>query len=760
MSEVDAGDLSDLAGAQTKRISNSFNYNEDTSSDDDEIIVKRKPKAPRATSKSSRSRQSSKTATPPDENDDSDDEIIVKKPKIKTKPTKKTSRKNSKSSSKLTPRDSDSDDEIIVKKTKKPSATRKRKSSNPPVTPKKRKLIKEESTSNINESDDAMDMDQLLDEDDGVKWQTLEHQGVYFPPEYIPHGIPLIYNNVQVRLKPNSEEVATFFAGVINTDYQENAVFCANFFDDFKQVLAADGHTNIKEFKKCDFTLIYAHLEELKVKRKSMSKDEKLLIKQEKLLIEEQFGWALVNNKKQKIGNFRLEPPGLFRGRGKHPKTGKLKKRLMPGDVVLNISKDAKIPPNPYNLPWKEIVHNPTVTWLAMWKENINGNFKYVFLSHGSIWKSQSDLKKFEKSRELSKYIETIRKTYNKQLYDKDEEIMQRATALYFIDKLALRAGNEKGDDEADTVGCCSLRVEHVGFKEPDVLVFDFLGKDSIRYYNELTVPLVVYQNLKKLTLDKAPSHDLFDKLTTTSLNKHLQGLMPGLTAKVFRTFNASFTFSNELRKNTRMDMPLNEKILAFNRSNREVAILCNHQKTVSKGHDGQMKKIKDKLLGYAYKQQLIKKELRNSKLEIEKDLLAELTPEWIEEHLELEKELAKGKLVKQHQRHLEKNPDDKMTFEDYKEQKTPSQQKQKTEEQLLKEYEKLKERITTTRTTLLDKDEGKTTSLGTSKQNYIDPRITVSWAKEFQVPIEKMMNKSLLEKFKWALVVDEKWKY
>lgn len=38
-----------------------------------------------------------------------------------------------------------------------------------------------------------------------------------------------------------------------------------------------------------------------------------------------------------------------------------------------------------------------------------------------------------------------------------------RAVAMYFMDKLALRAGNEKDADEtADTVGCCSLRVEHI----------------------------------------------------------------------------------------------------------------------------------------------------------------------------------------------------------------------------------------------------------------------------------------------------------
>ena len=42
----------------------------------------------------------------------------------------------------------------------------------------------------------------------------------------------------------------------------------------------------------------------------------------------------------------------------------------------------------------------------------------------------------------------------------------QRAVALYFIDKLALRAGNEKDEDQADTVGCCSLRVEHITLHE------------------------------------------------------------------------------------------------------------------------------------------------------------------------------------------------------------------------------------------------------------------------------------------------------
>ena len=58
------------------------------------------------------------------------------------------------------------------------------------------------------------------------------------------------------------------------------------------------------------------------------------------------------------------------------------------------------------------------------------------------------------------------------------------ATATYLIDKLALRVGNEKGDDEADTVGCCSLRCEHIKLEggNENKVSFDFLGKDSMRY--------------------------------------------------------------------------------------------------------------------------------------------------------------------------------------------------------------------------------------------------------------------------------------
>jgi DNA topoisomerase-1 len=67
---------------------------------------------------------------------------------------------------------------------------------------------------------------------------------------------------------------------------------------------------------------------------------------------------------------------------------------------------------------------------------------------------------------------------------------------------------------------------------------------------------------------------------------------MKGLTAKVFRTYNASITLQDQLDKNTPADATVVEKLAAYNRANRQVAVLCNHQRSVSKGHGDSMAKM------------------------------------------------------------------------------------------------------------------------------------------------------------------------
>ena len=98
------------------------------------------------------------------------------------------------------------------------------------------------------------------------------------------------------------------------------------------------------------------------------------------------------------------------------------------------------------------------------------------------------------------------------------------------------------------------------------------------RYQNAVPVEKKVFKNLRLFKENKKDNDDLFDRLNTSILNQYLQQLMEGLTAKVFRTYNASFTLQQQLDELTDASDNVAAKMLSYNRANREVAILCNHQ--------------------------------------------------------------------------------------------------------------------------------------------------------------------------------------
>nr|KYP42068.1 DNA topoisomerase 1 [Cajanus cajan] len=544
------------------------------------------------------------------------------------------------------------------------------------------------------------------------KWTTLVHNGVIFPPPYQPHGVKMLFKGRPVDLTPEQEEVATMYAVMRDTEYMQKDRFKENFWNDWRKLLGRN-HI-IQNLKDCDFTPIYDWYQSEKEKKKQMTTEEKKTLKEEKMKQEEKYMWAIVDGVKEKVGNFRVEPPGLFRGRGEHPKMGKLKKRIHPSDITINIGKDAPIPECP--IPgerWKEIRHDNTVTWLAFWNDPINPKlFKYVFLAASSSLKGQSDKEKYEKARMLKDYIANIRSAYTKNFTSKDITKQQIAVATYLIDKLALRAGNEKDDDEADTVGCCTLKVENVTREPPNKLKFNFLGKDSIRYENTVEVELPVYNAIFKFQKDKGPGDDLFDMLDTSKLNAHLKELMPGLTAKVFRTFNASITLDDMLNKETK-DGDVGEKIVVYQHANKQVAIICNHQRSVSKSHGAQMSKLNEKI-----------DELQAVLKELKTDL----------------DRARKGK------------PPSKSSDGKRKKSLTP--------EALEKKISQTNAKIDKMQRDMKTKEDLKTVALGTSKINYLDPRITVAWCKRHEVPIEKIFNKSLLAKFCWAMDVDPDFRF
>lgn len=546
------------------------------------------------------------------------------------------------------------------------------------------------------------------------KWTTFKHNGVLFPEPYVPHGIPLIYDGNKIILKPDSEEYATIYAKFTETDYVKNKIFNKNFFNDWLKILKSDGHGQITKFELCDFSLILKHLLEHREKKKNMSKEEKQKEKEKKEKFESKFKVALVDGKEQVTGNFRIEPPGIFLGRGCHPKAGKIKKRIYPEDITLNLDSNAPIPELPKFFSkhkWGKIIHDDTLEWLASWKDNITGKTKYVWLGAKSDFKAKSDEHKFNLARKLSKNILEIRRTNMNNITssDVDDKTKQLATALYLIDNLALRVGNEKGDDEADTVGVCSLRVEHIKLLPDNKIELDFLGKDSVRYQNVVKIDPDVYNSLIKLIKNKKKTDDLFDLINSQMLNQYLGNMMEGLTAKVFRTFNASKLFQTELNQiNKQIDKINNDDVNKinlildlYNRANIKVALLCNHQKNISKSFNEQIDKINEKI-----------KNIKNKKKQLEKE---------------------KDSI----------NKDDKEKLKKYNE-----------------KIKKIKNKLVEAENKKDIKMELKNLSLSTSKTNYIDPRITIAFFKKHDLPLDKIFSQTLRDKFFWAMDVPNDWNF
>ncbi|KAI5477411.1 DNA topoisomerase I [Pseudohyphozyma bogoriensis] len=720
-----------------------------------------------------------------DEDEYSEDDAPKKKSKAKAKAKPASKEKKPASSAK-------DKKPVVEKKDKKPVVKKVKTEENgsTPVKKGKGKAAKEASATPGAADDDEEEVYKWWEnEDDGVtKWKTLEHNGVLFPDEYVPHGVKMKYDGKLVDLPPESEEVATFFAAMIETDHAKNPVFVKNFFQswtDLMKTYPPRDKTKITKFELCDFSPIAAYCEAEREKKKSLTAAEKKVNKAKRDEIEAPFKTCLLDGRKENVGNFRVEPPGLFRGRGEHPKTGLLKTRVRPEQITINIGKDAKVPTPPPGHKWKDVVHDDKVTWLATWKENINGAVKYVFLAAGSSLKGQSDYKKFEKARALKDHVDRIRKDYTDDLKNKEMATRQRATAVYLIDRFALRNGNEKGEDEADTVGCCSLRFEHVTLEPPTWVTFDFLGKDSIRYTNRVSVDEQVFKNLKIFKKEpKAIGDLLFDRLSTSAVNKYLTSYMEGLTAKVFRTYNASWTFTEQL-KDTPTDVSVADKILAYNRANRLVAILCNHQRSVSKGHSAAMEKLNDKTRALKYQRRKLRSALaamgsrqRKEHADI-MDEESDLEDEWIDAHEEQLVVLERQKITKKFEKENVKREEDTEASEKDRKPLGEDELKKRlkdadafekelkvarkngwkdtklSEEKLVAAIKKMDERIEVQKLAVTDRDEGKEISLGTSKINYLDPRITVAWAKKNDVPLNKLLSKTLLTKFTWALEAD-----
>lgn len=78
-----------------------------------------------------------------------------------------------------------------------------------------------------------------------------------------------------MELSQDAEEVATFYARMIEHEYTTMEAFNKNFFKDWQSVMTHEEKNTITNLKKCDFTRIHRYFQQKSEERKAMSKEEK-----------------------------------------------------------------------------------------------------------------------------------------------------------------------------------------------------------------------------------------------------------------------------------------------------------------------------------------------------------------------------------------------------------------------------------------------------------------------------------------------------
>jgi DNA topoisomerase-1 len=182
-----------------------------------------------------------------------------------------------------------------------------------------------------------------------------------------------------------------------------------------------------------------------------------------------------------------------------------------------------------------------------------------------------------------------------------------------------MRVGDEKDPDEADTVGAITLRKEHITVNG-DTLHFDFLGKDSVRWVKEVKAPQAVIDNINYFAQNS--KEYLFEGIDSKKVSRFLSEKMPGLTAKVFRTWRCTKTVKEELEKSgVKKTDPDYQKMHAAKMANLKVAEVANHKRKIPPTFDERLAKKETHLK--ELEAQLTRKKVEGKKTESLKTRIA-----------------------------------------------------------------------------------------------------------------------------------------
>jgi len=435
-------------------------------------------------------------------------------------------------------------------------------------------------------------------------WKTFRHNGIAFPDPHVPTGLSVKYMGQELELSPLADEMAYHFAKKKDTPYVQDPVFRQNFMKHFVKELPPPA--NKAKFEDIDFSQFYRRVDQEKARKESMPKEEKKTLaatrKEAREKLKARFGKAVLDGKEIDLANYLAEPPGLFMGRGAHPLRGSWKPRVTPQDVTLNIDESVEELTTEFG-KFGEIVHDHESIWVARWMDKLTEKEKYVWPHESSDIQQSRNREKYDKAKRIGENLSDLQKEIRRKLSSRDRKEREVASVCYLIDEVGMRVGDEKDEDEADTVGATTLRVEHIKRLDDHAIEFDFLGKDSVRWVKTLGSPdPLLVKNIAEFMKGRKPGDQIFENIGSSQVNAFLSKIIDGISAKVFRTYHATRTVEEYLGTKNMKNASDLEKLYFAKYANLAAAIYCNHKRTIPKTWEESLKKKEQKLADYRAK--------------------------------------------------------------------------------------------------------------------------------------------------------------
>lgn len=445
--------------------------------------------------------------------------------------------------------------------------------------------------------------------------QQFTHDGVRFVERYEPHGIGIGIAGSIVSIPASSsaaEQALNELARLIASrdSRVDDAVFRRNFLSDLRRLLPRSLARRLRTWDDLDVSRLVVGRTSRSATRPSLSSSS---------------SWAVLDGSSVQLSRVMVDRPGIFLGRSTvsphdgRRLLGRVRRRIEPRDVEINISRDGRVPV-PRSIDglviggpddWGGVLHDPSVTWAARWRDELTGTWKYVYLDTASTSRQTADRDKFEKARRFRRKSVSIWARVRSDLSQRRDSCRrQLAACAWLIETFAIRRGSSLADDDDDedggggvdervarAIGATTLRVRNVHFttsdassSAPDVRVrLAFVGKHGIPYCATSSASLdPLLLRVLRERCDSPASSLLFPCVTSHGLQCYLASLMPGLTAKVIRTYRASHVADVRLRSIARVferdasrfgcRRAASAARAALGAVMSEVALLCNHR--------------------------------------------------------------------------------------------------------------------------------------------------------------------------------------